>query len=470
MSFVFHKRKSLFPYQEEALSYAQTRSRIALFMEMRLGKTLVCIRWEANKTGPFLIVAPVEALAGWENELHGERVSSVDISVLYGTKKQRLDKLISASNQSWCLINYEGLRVIDKAVHNVSWGAVVLDESTRIRNPKARITKYCLSTFNNVRHRAILTGLPDPEGPMDYYCQMSFLNGGFLGCHNYWMFRHKFFKTDARGWNWEPKSGIIDRIKRDVHGSAFLLSRDKANIGSKKLYQKRVVDMTPGQIKLYNQVKSKFAYEEQETKWVITQVLWMARIAGGFNADGTELISKKKMDELIRLLREDLQKEQVVVWFRFNSELYAACKEMSRAGISSEYITGSIDKRLRPSIIQRFQSCKFRVLAMQVKCGRFGLDCSAADTAIYYSNPYDGEDRAQTEDRIVHPKKKKPLLLIDLISRNSIDEDVIRILKNKRQSSKQFMRALITDLVSQWKKYKTGDKRIVEKKVKRLFP
>ena len=471
MTLVFRKRKSLFPYQKKALAYAQSRSRVALFMEMRLGKTLVCIRWLAGKAGPFLIVAPVEALSGWENELQGERDSRTSIKMLYGTKKQRLDELATTDNQSGCLINYEGLRVIDKAVNSIPWGAVILDESTRIRNPKARTTKYWLSSFNNVRHRAILTGLPDPEGPIDYYCQMSFLHGGFLGCHNYWMFRHKFFKTDARGWNWEPKAGSIDQIKREVHGSAFLLSRDKANIGSKKLYQKRVIEMTPGQMKLYNQVKDEFAYEEQETKWVITQVMWMARIAGGFNVDGTELISDRKMNELTRLLKEELKDEQVVVWFRFNSELHRAEEKMSKLGIFAESITGSVNKKDRPDIIRRFQSGKFRVLAMQVKCGRFGLDCSAADTAIYYSNPYDGEDRAQTEDRIVHPKKKQPLLLIDLVSRNSIDEDVIRILKDKRQSSKQFMRTLITDLVSQWRKDKIGiTKRSIEKRVQRLFP
>ena len=476
MSLVFHKRKSLFPYQEKALAYAQSRSRIALFMEMRLGKTLVCIRWLSNKTGPFLIVAPVEALAGWEHELRGERVNPLHIAVLYGTKQQRLKRLSETDNRSWCLINYEGLRVIDKDIRNMPWGAVVLDESTRIRNPKAGVTKYCLSAFSNIRHRAILTGLPDPEGPTDYYCQLSFLNGGFLGCHNYWMFRHKFFKTDARGWNWEPKAGIIDRIKREVHDLSFILTRDKANIGSKKLYQRRVVEMTPAQTKLYNQVKNEFAYEEQETKWVITQVLWLSRIAGGFNADGTELVSKKKMNELLRLLNEDLKNDQAIVWFRFNSELRSACSQMSDVGISCESITGSVDKKLRPDIVKRFQSGKFRVLAMQVKCGRFGLDCSAADTAIYYSNPYDGEDRAQTEDRIVHPKKKNPLLLIDLISRNSIDEDVIRILKDKRQSSRQFMRAVITDLVSQWRMHKRGhkssyvDTQSVSNNVRRLFP
>jgi SNF2 family DNA or RNA helicase len=464
VSLVFSKRKSLFPYQHEALSYARQRSRVALFMEMRLGKTLICIRWLSSQTGPFLIVAPVEALSGWVDELRGEGICSDRIHLLYGTKKQRLTELQSASSNAWCLINYEGLRVLGKEIKDHYWDAVVLDESTRIRNPKAGITKYCLASFNNVQRKAIMTGLPDPEGPMDYYCQMSFLHGSFMGSHNFWMFRHKYFTPDARGWEWHPRSGAIDAIKREVHGLAYRLSRDKANIGSKKLYQKRIVEMNTVQSKAYKQVKNEFAYKEKETKWVVSQITWLARLAGGFDPEGLIHLSTKKLDELCRLLKEDLRDEQVLVWFRFNAELLAAVKRLSELGIKVAYITGKVDKKNRPAIVKSFQSRTIRVLAMQVKCGRFGLDCSAADTAIYYSNPYDGEDRAQTEDRIVHPKKTKPLLLMDLITQGSIDEDVIRILKRKRLSSRQFMRALIGDLVRQWKLTDNS------KKVNRIFP
>jgi SNF2 family DNA or RNA helicase len=137
---------------------------------------------------------------------------------------------------------------------------------------------------------------------------------------------------------------------------------------------------------------------------------------------------------------------------------------LNELNIRVAYITGEIDKKDRPTIVKAFQSKMVQVLAMQVKCGRFGLDCSAADTAIYYSNPYDGEDRAQTEDRIVHPNKTKPLLLMDLITQGSIDEDVIRILKRKRVSSRQFMRALISDLADKWKSTYGS------KKVNRKFP
>lgn len=272
-----------------------------------------------------------------------------------------------------------------------------------------------------------------------------------MGCHNFWMFRHKYFMSDARGWEWKPRYGTLDQIKREVHKSAFMLSRHKANIGSKKLYQKRVVEMTADQARAYKQVKNEFAYEDKETKWVVAQVTWLARIAGGFDPDGVIHLSTRKLDELCRLIKEDLRNEQVIVWFRFNVELRAAVEALSNMGIKVAWITGSVNKKDRPPIVKAFQTGAIQVLAMQVKCGRFGLDCSAADTAIYYSNPYDGEDRAQTEDRIIHPKKTKPLLLVDLITKGSIDEDVIRILKRKRMSSRQFMRTLIGDLAAQWK-------------------
>jgi len=460
----FRKRKSLFPYQHEALSYARQRSRVALFMEMRLGKTLICIRWLADQAGPFLIVAPVEALSGWMDELQGDGISSDRIHLLYGTKKQRLEELQSAPSDAWCLINYEGLRVLGKEIKSYRWDAVVLDESTRIRNPKAGITKYCLASFNDVQKKAILTGLPDPEGPMDYFCQMAFLHGSFMGSHNFWMFRYKYFTSDARRWEWHPRAGSIEAIKKEVHGLSYILSRNKANIGSKKLYQKRIVEMNTVQSKAYKQVKDKFEYEGKETKWIVSQITWLARLAGGFDPEGLVHLSTKKLDELCRLLKEDLQNEQVLVWFRFNAELMATVKRLSELNIKVAYITGKVDKKDRPPIVKAFQSHAIQVLAMQVKCGRFGLDCSAADTAIYYSNPYDGEDRAQTEDRIVHPKKTKPLLLIDLITQGSIDEDVIRILKRKRISSRQFMRTLISDLADKWKLTHGS------KKINRIFP
>ena len=87
---------------------------------------------------------------------------------------------------------------------------------------------------------------------------------------------------------------------------------------------------------------------------------------------------------------------------------------------------------------QKFSKGEFRVLLVQLKCGKFGLDLSAASTAIYYSNGFSHEDRAQSEDRIEHPRKKEPLLFVDLLTKDSSDAKVLRMLKQKVAVGKSF--------------------------------
>jgi hypothetical protein len=78
----------------------------------------------------------------------------------------------------------------------------------------------------------------------------------------------------------------------------------------------------------------------------------------------------------------------------------------------------------------------------QVKCGKFGLDWSVASTAIYYSNPYDMEDRAQSEDRIVSATKTEPVLYIDLITKDTIDEEVTEVLRDKNVTARSFFNSI----------------------------
>ena len=70
-----------------------------------------------------------------------------------------------------------------------------------------------------------------------------------------------------------------------------------------------------------------------------------------------------------------------------------------------------------------------------------------SNVAIYYSNSYSLEERIQSEDRIEHPIKKSSLLFIDLITKNTVDEDVIKTLKIKNLDSKFFQSKLLENLI-----------------------
>lgn len=436
--------RAALPPQQTALQYASARDRIALFMEMRLGKTLVAIRW-AKPHPPILVLAPLTVLPAWEQELELEGVPASDILNLHDCFRRGF---VGAFRGNWLLANYESIRSHPETLQ-CRVNTLICDESTRIRNPQAQITKLLITKTAHIPRKAILSGLPAPESPLDYCEQFRFLQGNFMGMTSYWAVRNRYFWTDARGWDWLPRPGVVGKIKEYVHANAFVLTRKQANIGSRKVYETRTIEMTPGQQRVYKKAVKEFALEltdgkEKETQWVITKFLWMARIAGGYSseADATAW-SDRKMVELKTLLEGELKGESVVVWFRFNREISEACK-MVGPGVSAVFINGSTSLEERRARLRLFQRRHARVLFAQVKCAKFGLDCSVASTAIYYSNGYDYEDRAQSEDRIVHPQKREPLLYLDLVTQKTVDEDIVDILRTKHASSRIFMTQLLS--------------------------
>jgi SWI/SNF-related matrix-associated actin-dependent regulator 1 of chromatin subfamily A len=420
-------------------------------MEMRLGKSLVAIRWARTRGTRLLVVGPLSVIPGWEEELRleGERrvVPLYDLPI----KDRRRIAGTPVKVRTWFVVNYEALRIAPEILAE-AWDVVILDESTRIRNPKARITKTLVDrTWCRAKHRAILSGLPAPEGAMDYFCQMKFLYGSFLNQTNFWGFRQRYFKLWGP-YEWSPKSGTRDAIKKAVHATAFVLRRKDVNIGSRKIYETRYVSMSPEQAAFYKQIKKEYRFGNLETKFSAVRWLWMARVAGGFSPDQEhpQQISSTKIDELVALLTGELKNESTVVWFRFNEELHAATAALIRAGVDCLGMTGATPLDDRRYMARRFRAGDFPVLLMQVKIGRFGLDLSSASTAIYYSNDYAMEDRYQSEDRIVHALKTDPLLYLDLITKGTVDVSVVSTLRDKSIEAGQFMKALASRLHQQF--------------------
>lgn len=438
------------PHQRKAFSYARARKRVALFMEMRLGKTPVAIRWAKwTQAKRVLLVGPINTLVGklnWVGELKRE---SITPTVLVGLSKDRRWPLIRTSRitdcflmrawaTGWFAVNYEAL-LAQPDILNAPWDAIILDESTKIRNPRAQITKLLLKDTSHIPYRAILTGLPNPESPLDYFTQFQFLHGHFMHFDNFYIFRQKLFHTLYTEWDWSPKPKVRDRIKQYVHDHAFVLTRKQAGVGSRKIRQQRSVELNAAQRKLMKEIKKKFAIEEHETKWVTVLHTWLQRIAGGFHPITRGLISDAKVQLAESLITKDFRKEPLVLWFRFNDEIEFLYHWMRKRhpDIKIGFIHGEIDKHQRARIQEQFQAGKLQVLLMQVKI-RFGWDLSRSSTAIYYSNSYEFEDRSQSEDRIIHLKKKDDCLYLDLVTLDTPDEDVVDALSDKRITSRQF--------------------------------
>ncbi len=442
--------RTFYPHQKRAYRYCEQTDTPALFMEMRLGKSPVIIRWaEAHNWKRILLVAPLTTLPApaWSRELRLEGVPMGRIHLLSDLPtKQRFQYV--KQHEGWHLINFEGLRAIP-ALAFINWDCVIVDESTRIRNPQAQITKLLTNGFQHVRSKAILSGLPRPKSDLDVFSQFRFLNGEFCGYDNYWKFKSAKYH---QGWfehDWQPNKGTRDLIKRETHTRAFCLTLKQAKMGNKKIYKARVVNMNATQRREQKLILKEFrsGVSGTDTKWVGARVTWLSKLAGGFAPDNT-LVSDAKFKELDRIVREEFAGKPIVVWFRFNHELDEALHRLRKKRVRVAAINGATPKAERGPLISKFQRGQIQVLLMQGQVGQYGLDLSVADVAVYYSNTYDAEVRSQTEKRIEHmAKRDRPLLYIDLITRGSADDDVVESLKDKSWDIKRFSSRMLETLI-----------------------
>lgn len=435
-------RRQPMPHQVRFLRWAKARRAVAAFMEMRLGKSMCAIRWAETRhaVDKALIVSPLSVLPSWRRELEAEGLDACEI--VGSSQEERERAVIEAGrDHKWYLINKEGLltreggRTRPSAWVQLPWDLVIIDESTCIRNPKAKTTDVVLRHLAAAPYRAILTGLPNPEGPENYVTQMLFLEGGrpFMGSTNFWQWRQDHMQPT--GFDWAVKGASLNALRQEVRARAFFMTRREAGIPDEKLRQTRWVQLPAKVLKAIKQARKEFAVGDRLTNNVLTAMQWECQLAGG---RFPTLEHDAKFVELEELLAGEFKNQQVVVWARYTAELEAAVSRLEKAKIKCALVNGDVARDERERRIAAFKAGRTRVLVAQPQCLKMGVDLSEAEVAIVLSNYFDLEVRAQMEDRIVHPKKARPALIVDLVAENTIDEDVLDALTDKRREAGVF--------------------------------
>jgi hypothetical protein len=418
--------KTLWPVQERTLEWAAMRDHVGLFLQMRLGKSLCAIRWAAPNQGHKLVVGPLSVLPGWMDELEEE---GHGYGLLRPPVLRTMAELTEPGRQ-WWLINYENFH----HVADMAWNTVILDESTRIKNPSTKITRLCLARAPVYKHRAVLSGLPNPESLLDFYCQMKFVSGDqpWMGCNNFWSWRERYFMR--RGFKWFPKPGTLEVIREAVNARAVTISRQQAGYTDNKVFEKRTVTLPAPARAAYTRAMEEYAYGTNDTKHAVVRDTWMFRIAGGATEpDAPEAAHTAKADEIIALLRGELRGERVVCWFRFNRELFAFKRLLRKHAVAATHIVGKTPVRARHARTALFNAGKRRVMCCQIKCGRYGVNFSGASVAAYYSMSPSGEEFAQSQDRVLHVTKQGPLLLLFILASDTVDELLYTSLRRHKQ-------------------------------------
>lgn len=438
--------KQLRSYQKDALLYTNSHCHRALYMEMRLGKTLIVIRKVKIENGKLnLVIGPYSVLSGWIDQLTED--NEKNIIVIEGTKEKRKQIVFSITKQEcrqWVLTNIESHASVPE-IAGIQWDNVILDESVVIKNPKAAITKFFIKYFRSVKHRWVLCGTPAPENELEYYCQMKFLDPKIFNVPNYYRFRNKFFTTNDRS-NFdynittEGKAFISNRLSEN----AFFLNRNQANLGGVKIRETRMVFLPSDVRKVYEKLEEEMILLIDDilidkTVWATQAYIWMRKICGGKIADG--VYSKHKTNELNTLINGELKGQQLVIFCHFTEEIDLLHKEIK----NSDYIYGAVKPSERVKKIKSFQSGKIQHLIVQPRTVSFGVNLSAANSMIFYSTPESATIRNQAEDRNIDVSKNDSTLIIDLICNDTIEEE-IQFNQLKKDAKYNGLRSLVNSL------------------------
>jgi SNF2 family DNA or RNA helicase len=185
---------------------------------------------------------------------------------------------------------------------------------------------------------------------------------------------------------------------------------------------------------------------------VITQMMRLHQITcGHFKADdGTVTeVKSNRMNELLSILEE--VEGKVIIWANYVHDIEKIVEVLKKTYGEDSTVAyyGAIDANTRQNNIALYQAenGNTRYFVGNTQTGGYGITLTAANTVIYYSNNYDLEKRLQSEDRAHRIGQKNIVTYIDLIAEKTVDERIVKALRNKIDIANEIMGEELVDWI-----------------------
>jgi len=468
---IYNFKTKPYAHQMTALEKSWDKSEYGYFMEMGTGKSKVLVDnmamlYDKGRINGAVIIAPKGVYRNWlSQEIPNHLPSHVQHKTVLWTastskaKDKEYRQLFESDDDLHILIvNVEalstkrGLEFVAKFL-NCHETLLAIDESTTIKNPKAKRTKSILLLSKRAKYRRILTGSPVTKSPLDLYTQCNFLNEFLLGFSSYYAFRNRYANMIDKNFGGRRVQLIgsyknLDELATSIKAFSYRVLKEDCLDLPEKVYTRREVELTDEQDQAYATMKSaalaSLKGKMATAPHVLTQLMRLHQITCGHLKNDDETITEIKnnrLKELLYLLEE--VEGKVIIWANYIYDIKNIVKAISEEyGADSivEYY-GHVSAEQRQKNIEKFQdpTSKARFFIGNPQTGGYGITLTAANTVIYYSNGYDLEKRLQSEDRAHRIGQNKSVTYIDLIAPKTVDEKIVKALRKKMNIANEIM-------------------------------
>jgi SNF2 family DNA or RNA helicase len=410
--------------------------------DMGLGKTIQVLAHlqkikytkEAYCKGQHLIVVPKSLVYNWQAEA---KKFAPDLKVLIyeGTKRKGLIK--EFQEYDLIIMTYAVMRKDIQELKDFQFSYSVLDEAQYIKNTTTLVAKAAY--LINSKYKLALTGTPVENHIGELFS----------------IFRYLIPSILPKGYSLGKIKSNEDSMKVILRGlMPFILRRTKSEVLTdlpEKVESVLYCEFEKKQEKIYNEMKT--FYQKSLTQKVdkdsmskskiqiLEALLRMRQVSchpGLVNKEYLDL-SSSKIITLMENVESLIQRgEKVLIFSQFTSFLSIIKEELIAKSIGHAYLDGKTNKR--EEVVNSFkQDSQKNVFLISLKAGGVGLNLTEASYCFLVDPWWNPAVEAQAIDRIHRIGQSKKVFAYRLITKNSIEEKILKLQQSKRDVSKNIL-------------------------------
>jgi hypothetical protein len=359
-------------------------------------------------------------------------------------KRLHIEAMLADPSYDLFAINHDGVRLHWDLLVKHGFDQIIIDESTKIKNPQSKVFKAHLKISENSNYRYVMSGTPAPNGAYDLWSQFFFSDRGMTLEPSLKDFRDLFFDEivvanvasgnsdetkDVKKYVPKSDESIHEIAKRLMAGSVRYRQDECLDLPKRQNLPVPIlmsVAQTLAYIKMEKDLIADFTDKEGNRKVIeasvaLVKLLRLRQITSGFakasdkaeDADDfhlamsvddqspqkiTEFAENPKMDALESLL-DQIGENKMIVITNYQYEIDMICKRF--AEFSPMFIDGRTKGRDRPEIITRFQNDpKFRLIVLHPAAAGHGITLTSARYMTFFSMTNNYEHEYQSAKRI----------------------------------------------------------------------
>lgn len=446
----------LYEHQKRAWSLAQENDCFCYFLEMGTGKTvisaaIISTEIQNNPDSKIFVIARNNNLYyPWMFELIRFAPNCKIVNLKQSTTN-KINKAINTKSNIYLFNHHFALNKDRfKKLCDLKPNMVIIDESTILRDPKGKIRERIQAIGNLAKKRFILTGLPAPNSPLEFWGQINFVKPGLFST-NYYSFRREYgYQTGFEGKQWKVTNSDRELILNKIKPISMVVNKSDCLDLPDKIFELVYVEPDKEQAKYYEDMKESLSIsiknKDITTSNAISATAKLRQISSGFIYDENKLpywFTDNKLKELEYLL-EQIGNKQVVIWASFITEVNKICEFLTNKNIPFRQITGKTKYADREKNISDFLAGKVKYLITNPACLAYGTTLirgpknqiskyPEVSDAIYFSLDWKSLEFHQSLDRIHRDGQVLPTTYYAILTRNTMDHKIWYALKNKEK-------------------------------------